>query len=360
LAEITPLWLQAPDPTPSYNAVADRHLLTAIMGARAFVTGSIGAPALDNGGGHGVAGDVDLAVAANGTPNMSVNVAPGVGVVKGTQSIAQGAYVVGADATENLTIATADGTNPRKDLVWIRVRDSEESGSDDDCLLGITTGTPAGSPSDPTPPANSLVLARVTVPAGASSITGGNITDLRTHAFALGGVCYCTSASLPNPARVGQLVYERDQDRVRVYDGAAWKAPYALGHIAADTSDANVTLSDTSVKETNASVTITNSDGVARNYAIYASAYFNLASGASGLYRVAITEAGTAVDDAATRVKTDTSGGPGQVGGMTRVVRTIAAGASKIYKAAGKREVGTTSDVISAGAVISVEDIGPT
>lgn len=358
MAEITPNWLQAPD-TPDYTASQDRHLITAVMGARAFETGAVGSPAVGNGGGHGVAGDEDLLVEANGTPNMSVNVNPGLAIVKGTQSLSQGAYVVGADAVENLTIAAADGTNPRNDLVWIRVRDSEESGTDDDCLLGVTTGTPAGSPSDPTPPANSLVLARVVVPAGASQIVSGNITDLRTNAFALGGVCYCTSTSLPDPARVGQIAYEIDQDRVRVYDGTNWKVPYPLGFVAGDTSDANVTLTDTSVKETNASVTVTNSDDVSRNYAVYASAWFSLNSGGSGLYRVSVTEGGSAVGDTATRVKTDTPGGPGQVGGMTRVVRTIAAGASKTYKAAGQRDVGTSSDLIIAGAVVSVEDIGP-
>ena len=42
------------------------------------------------------------------------------------------------------------------------------------------TGTPAGSPSPPSAPANSFTLAQVAVAANATSITSGNITDQRT------------------------------------------------------------------------------------------------------------------------------------------------------------------------------------
>ena len=134
----------------------------------------------------GVVSSGDFAVTANGTPNMSVNVAAGFGVVPGTQSSpVQGAYHAYNDGTVNLAIAAADATNPRHDLVVLSIQDSSYSGSNNQALVQVVTGTPAGSPADPATPANSIVLARVQVNAAVSSITSGNITDLRTFATGL-------------------------------------------------------------------------------------------------------------------------------------------------------------------------------
>lgn len=123
----------------------------------------------------------DLAVSQNGTPNMSVNVAAGQCAILGTQNtIYQGLYS-GAlnDATVNLTIAAADPTNPRIDIVVASVQDAAYSGSNNQWLPQVITGTPAPSPSPPATPANSIVLAQVAVAANATSITSGNITDKR-------------------------------------------------------------------------------------------------------------------------------------------------------------------------------------
>lgn len=122
----------------------------------------------------------DLAVAQNGTPNMSVNVAAGQALINGTQNTtSQGAYEVLNDATVNLAIAASDPTNPRIDIVVAQVRDAAYSGANNDWLLAVVTGTPAGSPSPPATPANAIVLAQVAVAANATSITSGNITDKR-------------------------------------------------------------------------------------------------------------------------------------------------------------------------------------
>ena len=134
--------------------------------------------------GHGVVriGSTQLEVTENGTPNMSVNVAAGACFIRGTESASQGVYHFFNDATVNLSIDAADPTNGRKDLIVAQVRDSGYSGSNDDARLFVVKGTAAGSPADPTVPANCLVLARVTVAAAASSIVTANITDLRTYA----------------------------------------------------------------------------------------------------------------------------------------------------------------------------------
>ena len=133
--------------------------------------------------GHGVVriGSTQLAVTENGTPNMSVNVAAGACFIRGTQAASQGVYHFFNDATVNLSIDASDPTNGRKDLIVAQVRDSGYSGSDDDARLFVVKGTAAGSPADPTVPANCLVLARVTVDAAATSITTAKITDLRTY-----------------------------------------------------------------------------------------------------------------------------------------------------------------------------------
>lgn len=162
-----PSWLQA----GTHPAENDRLLIAGLLGYDLSTTGVRG----------GVTTIGHLAVTQNGTPNMSVNVAAGHAFVRGSQSAAQGVYHVVNDATVNLPITTADATNPRRDLVILQVRDSAYSGSSDDARLFVVTGNPASSPSDPSLASypNSLVLARITVGAGVTSITSANIADLR-------------------------------------------------------------------------------------------------------------------------------------------------------------------------------------
>jgi len=146
-------------------------------------------------------------------------------MVQGTLSALQGAYAVTNDATVNLAIGAADPTNPRRDLVVVTVRDAAFSGANNDVILQVVQGTPAGSPVDPATPANSLVLARVAVAAAASSIVTANITDLRAFTSALGGVIVCNSASRPANPYIGMTIYETDTDKVLTYNGARWKTP---------------------------------------------------------------------------------------------------------------------------------------
>lgn len=166
MAEIEPLILQ----NGSFNGDELRRIFTAMLAAEDFTT-------TDDGGGVITAGA--LKVTQNGTPNMSVNVAAGLAIIRGTESTQQGYYIAGNDATVNKSIAAADATNPRRDIVYLRVRDSVYSGSDDDGPIGVATGTPAASPSDPAIPSNAVALARVTVAALDTAINSGDITDQR-------------------------------------------------------------------------------------------------------------------------------------------------------------------------------------
>jgi hypothetical protein len=78
-----------------------------------------------------------------------------------------------------LTITTADPTNPRIDRVVVTVNDAYYTGSLNNVVLQVLAGTPAGSPTAPATPANSISLATIAVAAGALSISSGNITDTR-------------------------------------------------------------------------------------------------------------------------------------------------------------------------------------
>lgn len=127
----------------------------------------------------GIISPSSLAVTANGPANMSVNVASGWCAIVGTIQPNMGTYVAFNDATVNLVIAAANPTNPRIDVVCVTVNDSYYTGSTDNVVIQVITGTPAGSPVAPSIPANSIALANVAVAAGALSITSGNITDQR-------------------------------------------------------------------------------------------------------------------------------------------------------------------------------------
>jgi hypothetical protein len=132
----------------------------------------------------GILSSTDLAVTQNGTPNMSVNVALGWAAIVGTTQANMGTYVAYNDATTNLTITTANGSNPRIDLICMTVSDSFYSGVLNQVAFQVIAGTPAASPVAPTLPANSISLATVLVGTGVTSILTANITDTRVQASA--------------------------------------------------------------------------------------------------------------------------------------------------------------------------------
>lgn len=105
-----------------------------------------------------------LGVQAQGTPDMTVAVAAGLVRIGGYF-----AWYVGG----NVTIATADSTNPRIDIIVI----------DRNGAVSRTGGTAAAYPVPPAVPANSLQLAQVYVPAATTTITNPMIVDKRPVAL---------------------------------------------------------------------------------------------------------------------------------------------------------------------------------
>lgn len=188
------------------------------------------------GGRPGVMRSTDWATSQNGTPNMSVNVAAGSGLVLGSESSTQGGYFCQSLSVTNLAITAANATNPRRDLIVARIRDAQyATGPTSAFDLFVVTGTAAASPVDPTVPPNCLVIARVAVAALAGSVVNANITDLRSSytgqsaAAGLGGVIVCTSATRPTVGLYeGLQAYETDTDRAIVYNGSAWVGQGAM------------------------------------------------------------------------------------------------------------------------------------
>lgn len=101
-----------------------------------------------------------VGVSAQGSPNMTVAVAAGL--------VRIGGYFCFITA-QNVTIAAADATNPRIDLVV-----TDWNGN-----VSRVAGTAAFKPVAPDVPANSIQLAQVYVPASASAILATYIYDRR-------------------------------------------------------------------------------------------------------------------------------------------------------------------------------------
>jgi hypothetical protein len=154
-----PSWLQA----GSYPAQYDRLTAQALWATT------------------GIIGSTSLAVTENSPAGMSVRVASGWAAIVGTTTTNMGVYTIFNDATNTLTITTADPTNPRIDLVCATVRDAFYSGANNDVIFQVIAGTPAGSPVAPALPANSISLATIAVGAAVTQINTVNITDTRVN-----------------------------------------------------------------------------------------------------------------------------------------------------------------------------------
>lgn len=133
---------------------------------------------------EGIIGASDFEVTPSSPAAMTVRVALGMGVVTGDDQSFQGKYLVRNDALiTGLAIGVAPGSGQRNDLIVLRVRDQNAGvGVNNDAIVTVVAGTPSLTPVDPAIPNTALVLARVRVPAGTSSITAGLIDDLRVRA----------------------------------------------------------------------------------------------------------------------------------------------------------------------------------
>lgn len=196
------LWHQN---TADHSAVEYRLMLAGLLGGRS-----------------GVAHPDHLKVTQHaGTPNGTIDVAPGTAFIAGSEQTWQGMYAVSLDTVVSRTV-TPTGGDPRIDLVIARVRDTIYSAGGDDEDIVVVAGEAAPAPA---PPAlldlgyrNYLILAAIQVPASTSVITNAMITQFGARATTVGGVIVCTSGSRPGSAPAGQTIYETDTGRLAVWD----------------------------------------------------------------------------------------------------------------------------------------------
>lgn len=95
----------------------------------------------------------------------------------------EGIYL-GAVATDQLVdVAAAPATNSRIDVVYSKQEDTGSATSPDAqtrAIVGVVTGTPAGSPTPPAIPAGAVEIGQLRVYAGATKTTDGTVTITTT------------------------------------------------------------------------------------------------------------------------------------------------------------------------------------
>jgi len=122
---------------------------------------------------NGVTSDGALAVSPSAAGGLAVDAAAGIAVIDG--------YTYFNTTPLTLTLAAADASLPRIDLVVLRLDlDAREM------RCAVLCGTPAASPAAPAPAVSETVheipLAEVYIAAGAQTLTAAGITDLRVRA----------------------------------------------------------------------------------------------------------------------------------------------------------------------------------
>lgn len=159
----------------------------------------------------------------------TITVTPGAGIVQSAASATAGAYWAWLDANATLTLTAADAANPRSDLVYLRVRDTDEDGSGArDCAPIYLAGTPAASPTTPSIPGGTsgIILGVISVPkSGSGSPTVSTTT--RQLAVASGGILPVAdpTALAASGLYVGQTRFNVSRGLIEWWNGSAYVAP---------------------------------------------------------------------------------------------------------------------------------------
>jgi hypothetical protein len=209
---VDPLWINASAGAPAYTA---NELRAGLAALGLFAGRPVGARAGVRPGG------TSLNVQLSGT---TITVKAGTCIVDPGLTSVQGPYLVAFPSDVTLTLTAQDATNPRKDLVYVRVYDNDEDGSGSRFAQAeYLAGTPAPSPALPALPASSLRLASIDVPkvgAGSPAVTiDGAFTA------ATGGIVPVRSTTDRATLSTfgGLTVFDLATKLLQVYDGAAWQ-----------------------------------------------------------------------------------------------------------------------------------------
>lgn len=155
---ITFNWIQGSAGSPSYPAIVDRQILSAL---------------LDEGVVRG------LKVTANGV-DRTLSVGVGQGVITGDDSSGQGNYLATLTGSNTLVMTAAPGANSRIDLLGLKVQDVTEGGpAGNNIVLAKVDGTAAANPVPPAVPDSFLVLCQSRIAAGQTFFQQSDLTDRR-------------------------------------------------------------------------------------------------------------------------------------------------------------------------------------
>lgn len=167
-------------------------------------------------------GILDLRVAAQTSPNMTVTVQPGNYVVARS---GHGAYWGCLTAAQTVTIAANGAGNPRYDMLVVRNRDSG-IGADGtvtkSAFLFPIQGTPAATPTEPAITDGDVILARILVRASTSSILTSDITDRRIYETARGGITPASSIDTRNGCYEGHYRDNQTTHNLERWTSGAW------------------------------------------------------------------------------------------------------------------------------------------
>jgi hypothetical protein len=177
-------------------------------------------------GSEGVIATNDLKVQERAAaPAMQVEILAGRAVVDGDDIPNQRAYFAVSEETVELPVPASDPTNPRIDLVVLRVLDSDAGVVGDEAQIQLIEGTPNVAPTVPAVPDTAIALAEIAVGANVIVILEANITDRRVSSAPL------VQPDLDDLADVD--VSGAVQGDYLVYDGSEWVTGSPIGLIIA-------------------------------------------------------------------------------------------------------------------------------
>mgnify|MGYP001585447876 CR=1 FL=1 len=126
----------------------------------------------------GITSDGSFDVSQETPTTMNVVVAAGKAYINGADTTNQGWYHIHNDGDVALNVPGANATNPRIDLVYLKVYDQAFFGTQNLAAIELLTGIPDPSPVAPSVTGTYLPLAHIAVAAGATTITNANITSI--------------------------------------------------------------------------------------------------------------------------------------------------------------------------------------
>lgn len=123
-------------------------------------------------------------LAVTGGSGLTYNVSAGNAVL--SRSSSDGYTEAYWEGGATPAVSTGDPSNPRIDTVWLKAYDAQQGDPDNRVHVGVTQGTPSSSPVAPSAPSGCLAIARMRVPAGATSTASAQQTSERSYAIPYG------------------------------------------------------------------------------------------------------------------------------------------------------------------------------